>query len=222
MGFFEDAIKRPLTKAESDFEGNLREAASMLQPKHREEGAHWYEASNLFTKEQAKKHGVSEEMSSGLMSALSVGSSYEGNKKEHENILSDLKSGKPFRYGTTHIRFAWAKRIIEGEKPDAVFGHSEKVGPYHRARSGDKSALVLDRHAFRTTTRGARDRLRGKERQRASDAWFKVAEEHKMEPAIFQASLWSYERDKPRPKKVAAPKQQHVLFAKRSRGASRG
>lgn len=113
-----------------------------------------------------------------------------------KRVLAAHQRGEPFPYDTKLVHHAKAKAILEGQDPDEAFATSPKIGQFFRGIVGDTDALTLDRWAFRTTTRGERDRLRGKERDEAASAWLQVSKEENMKPAEFQAAAWLHEKEK--------------------------
>jgi hypothetical protein len=186
-----------MTRGELDFVGNIRKAADQLSPHHLEGGNRWYGDAGAYARQLAAKYEMELRKAQAILAALSAGTSWKSNKTKFENILSDAHQGKPFRYSLGLDAHKKAEGLLNNRlTPEQAFKTSPKVGQFDKGIGGDLSALVLDLHATRTTTRGALDQPPKSMRPRMEAAWKKVAKERGMTNAQFQAALWLYEQEK--------------------------
>lgn len=179
-----------------DFLGNLRAAASRIQPHHAAGGLSWYTDAGNYGRAQASKYGMEVQKAIGILAALSAGTSWTANKTKFERILGDNAAGKPFPYSMNLDAHRKAAGILSGSlTPKQAFASSPKVGQFFGGLMGDLSTLTLDRWATRTTTQGALDQPPKSMRPAMEGAWKKVAKEHGWSNAQFQAALWLLEKE---------------------------
>lgn len=214
-----------MSKGQLDFVGNLRAAASRIRPHQAAGGLSWYTDAGAYARRTADQFGMKDyKKAIGILAALSAGTSWTSNQTKFENILSDAQQKRPFRYSVGgeqdtiraahHQMDLWShmsattKRsmgldahrkalgILTGTlTPEEAFKTSPKVGQFDKGIGGDLSALVLDRWATRTTTRGVLDQPPKSMRPAMEHAWKKVAKEHGWSNAQFQAALWLLEKE---------------------------
>lgn len=184
-----------LSGQQLNYLGNLRAIAKRMSPAIVKAGRDWYPMAGSFGRRIADETGVKHEQAIGVLTALSAGTAWNSNMTKYGTAMRTMATPGMFHetafpYGEGLDAHRKAIAIMHGVDPKKAFGTSPKVGQFYGGVMGDLDTLTLDRWAFRTTTRNGTDQLNGRERTRAEKAWRKVAEEHGLKPAEFQAALW--------------------------------
>jgi len=189
------SVAARLTPEQLDFAGNLRATAARLQPRHIEGGERWYREAGAYGRAQAAKYKVADEKALGVLAALSAGTSWTSNRTKFERVLAAHAGGQPFPYSTNLDAHRKAAAILGGQPPSSAFRSSPKVGQFYAGLSGDLDAIVLDRWATRSTTRGALDSPPRSLRSAMESSWRTAAAEHGTQNAPYQAALWLLEKE---------------------------
>ena len=189
------SIAERLTKKESDFLGNLRQASQDLRPEHVKFGREWYSNARQWVRTMAASHGIPEDTARGVVAALSAGTQWGANKTKARRVFEAYAKEQPFPYSPALNAHVEAEAILYGRKGPVPSG--PKVSQFYRNLAGDFSALTLDRWALRTATRGKLSQI-GKSpvREKIAAAYMQAAAEMGMDPAEYQAAVWGLEKER--------------------------
>jgi hypothetical protein len=106
-------------------------------------------------------------------------------------LAEALCAGKPVT-GVLSANLEKAQRILDGERPLAVLG-GDKVRAFYRAIMGDPEAVVLDVWMMRAAG-WQKATLSKSEYASLSEALTSAAERVGLDPADFQAVVWTHVR----------------------------
>lgn len=191
-------VEARLTQQQRQYTRNLRAAARDLSPTMKYWGKMWYPSARKIIASMADEFNKPEPVVRGMFAALSAGTEWGANKTKVRRILENEKAGNPFLYSLDLHSHVAAKRILEGEDPISVLGHTPKTYPFFRNLGGDLDVATVDRWALRTPTLGALSQVgAGPVRRSITKAYRRVAKEQGFKHvADFQAALWLAEKAK--------------------------
>lgn len=111
-----------------------------------EAGERWYPAAHELAHRQATDHGVTIEVASGVIAALSPRNGWGMNVMLSERMLA---SGGTLERGALGRSLSQARAIVAGEHPLDVLG-GPKTRAFYEAilTAGVSEAAVIDRHAW--------------------------------------------------------------------------
>jgi hypothetical protein len=150
-------------------------------------GTGWYRRSRQVARELAKTHGVHLSVAAGVLAAVSPRIRWSSNIEVADALLAGREV-----VGIFNANRVKAERIIAGERPLAVLG-GDKVRAFYRAIMGDPDAVVLDVWMMRAAG-WTKASLTPREYEELSRALRNAAERVGLDPADFQAVVWSHVR----------------------------
>lgn len=152
-----------------------------------EGGEGWYRESRRIARKLAREHGVTLSVAAGVLAAISPRMRWGSNISYAHAILA----GIPVQ-GVFSMNLEKAHRIMAGERPLDVLG-GPKVRAFYRAIMGDGQAVVIDVWMLRAVG-WTKKTLSAREYERVSDSLREAAEAAGIDPADFQAIVWTQVR----------------------------
>jgi hypothetical protein len=189
----------------------------------------WYHHANAAASELSAKHGVTHDVASGVVAALSLGNTEWGvNKANADKVLGMAKHGEPVT--TKHLvntdgeQLNKALRIMGGEHPAHVLGDQKGSDFYHNVADPEKHsnrstidtqmqwALQGHKRNWAGAGGGAPDLNDPRKYKMLQDVVKGAGEEHGLSPMQTQAASWMSFKDMT-PGTPGTPPPQHPKFA---------
>lgn len=189
----------------------------------------WYHHANSVASDLSKKHGVTHDVASGVVAALSLGNTEWGvNKSNADKVLGMAKRGEDITpkhlVNTDGDQLHNALRIIGGEHPSSVLGGPKGSDFYHNVADPDKHsnratidtqmqwALQGHKRNWAGAGGGAPDLTDVRKYKMLQDVVKGAGEEHGLTPMSTQAAAWMSFKDMT-PGTPGTPPPQHPAFA---------
>jgi len=150
-------------------------------------GSAWYRRSRVVARSLARANGVHLSVAAGVLAAISPRLRWSSNVACADALLA----GRPVT-GVFSANLRKADRILAGERPMSVLG-GDKVRAFYRAIMGDPNAVVLDVWMMRAAG-WAKASLTPSEYANLADALTAAAVREGVDPADFQAVVWTHVR----------------------------
>ena len=150
-------------------------------------GSDWYGEARAIARNMASNTGRTLSTCAGVLAAVSPRLRWGSNIK----VAGALVRGEPVQ-GVFAANLRKAQRILNGERPLDVLG-GDKVRAFYRAIMGDPNAVVLDVWMMRAAG-WTKATLTTKEYESLAEALVADAPREGIDPADFQAVVWTHVR----------------------------